>query len=170
MIYIYRQNASACCNLTRSVIQKFSIIELKFTDLECHVIYNGIKIITKDSEISLHWLDWSREIKVKTHFNKDLCFKINEFLFIYILLLIFGQALNHPCKRWRNWLFQLSWHQNANGCKMEHLRPWKVMIANHVDVSVKNTSCDEECFYFVVFLWVKVENLLDPIGSIFFTE
>ena len=69
--------------------------------------------------------------------------------------------VNHPCKTWRNWLLELCRHQNTNGRKMQHLAPLELFVADNINISVKDASCDEKCFNFVVLLLMKVENFLD---------
>lgn len=42
------------------------------------------------------------------------------------------------------------------------------MVSNNVDVSVEDSSSNEECLNFVVFLLMEVENFLDSEGSVLF--
>jgi hypothetical protein len=37
---------------------------------------------------------------------------------------------------------------------------------DHVDVSVQDTSSDEQCFWFVLFLLMEVKDFLDTVGAV----
>lgn len=41
----------------------------------------------------------------------------------------------------------------------------EVLRTNHVDVSVKDTGCDEQGFFLVIFFLMEVEDFLDSIGA-----
>lgn len=43
---------------------------------------------------------------------------------------------------------------------------WEVLGTDQVDVSVKDSGGNKECLWFIFFLHVKVEDLLDTVGAV----
>ena len=93
------------CNLWRSIIKEQGIIQLEFANLIGHIVDCLVFIVVKDPQVSFHALDGSREVVVEAHDHKDICFKIYQLLFSYILFLVIREKCDHPWETWRDRLF-----------------------------------------------------------------
>lgn len=93
-------------------------------------------------------------------------FKIHERLLSHDFLLVLSEKIDHPLEVGWHWLVQLSSHQNADGRQDGDLLFREVPQAQSGDVSVKDVGSKEECFDFVLLLFMEVDEDLHSISTL----
>lgn len=105
LINVYSKDAGARGNLGRSVFEEFGVVELELADLESHVVDGPVQITFQQSQVPLHRLDGSREVKIETHGHYDVGLEINERPLADILFFFLSEEIYHPGKTWGDRLF-----------------------------------------------------------------
>ena len=78
-------------------------------------------IVTEKSEEPFHCLHRSWEIEIKSELVDDVHLQLNELLLSDVFSFFVGKQVDHSIEAWRNGLFQLCGHENADYRKVQNV-------------------------------------------------